>query len=137
MPTICIKTQISIYSDRSRRYWRLNNTTIWLDESITWHVLFKITGSACSSHWCPSTSKKNRNHISRQPRVLKITQLWLAESIFGINLKVLPCKLYNNKYMTASTQVTNTEIFALITILVFKLLRRNVLFINRKDNRNC
>ena len=38
--------------------------------------------------------------------------------------------------MTASTRVTNTEIFALITILVFKLLR-HVLFTNRKDNRNC
>ena len=39
-------------------------------------------------------------------------------------------------YMIASRQITNTEIFAFITILVFKLLRRKVLFINRKDNRN-
>ena len=37
--------------------------------------------------------------------------------------------------MIASTQITNTEIFAFITVLVFKLLSRKVL--NRKDNRNC
>ena len=52
------------------------------------------------------------------------------------NLKVQSCKLYNSKYMIASTQITNTEIFAFIAVLVFKLLSRKVLFINRKDNRN-
>ena len=44
---------------------------------------------------------------------------------------------FNNKYMIALTQITNTEIFAFIAVLVFKLLSRKVLFINRKDNRNC
>ena len=39
--------------------------------------------------------------------------------------------------MIASTQITNTEILAFIVVLVFKLLRRKVLFINRKDNRKC
>ena len=34
--------------------------------------------------------------------------------------------------MIASTQITNTEIFAFIAALVFKLLSRKVLFINRK-----
>ena len=53
------------------------------------------------------------------------------------NLKVQSCKLYNGKYMIASTQITNTEIFAFIAVLVFKLLGRKVLFINRKDSRNC
>ena len=38
--------------------------------------------------------------------------------------------------MTASTQITNTEIFAFIAGLVFKPLSRRVLLINRKDNRN-
>ena len=38
--------------------------------------------------------------------------------------------------MIASTQITNTAILAIITALVFKLLSRKVLFINRKDNRN-
>ena len=52
-------------------------------------------------------------------------------------LKVQSCKLYNNKYMISSTQITNTEIFAFIAALVFKLLSRKVLFINRKDNKNC
>ena len=33
-------------------------------------------------------------------------------------LKVQSCKLYNNKYMIASTQITNTEIFAFIDVLV-------------------
>ena len=39
--------------------------------------------------------------------------------------------------MIASTQITNTEIFTEVVALVFKLLSRKVLFINRKDNRNC
>ena len=51
-------------------------------------------------------------------------------------LKAQSCKLYNNKYMIALTKITNTEIFAFIAVLVFKLLRGKVLFINRKDNRN-
>ena len=38
--------------------------------------------------------------------------------------------------MITSTQVTNMEIFAFIPVLVFKLLSREVLFINRKDNTN-
>ena len=39
--------------------------------------------------------------------------------------------------MIASTQITNTESFGFIAFLVFKLLSSKVLFINRKDNRNC
>ena len=39
--------------------------------------------------------------------------------------------------MIASTQITSTEIFAFIAVLVFKLLSREVLFINKKGNRNC
>ena len=39
--------------------------------------------------------------------------------------------------MIASTQTTNTEVFALIAVLVFKLLSHKDLFIDRKDNRNC
>ena len=47
-------------------------------------------------------------------------------------LKLQPCKLYNNNYMIASTQITNTEIFAFKAVLVFNLLSCKVLFINRK-----
>ena len=39
--------------------------------------------------------------------------------------------------MISSAQITNTEIFAFVAVLVFKLLSREVLFINRKDNRHC
>ena len=39
--------------------------------------------------------------------------------------------------MVASTQITNPEIFAFVAVLVFKLLSRKVLFIDRKGNRNC
>ena len=41
-------------------------------------------------------------------------------------------ELYNIKYMIASTQIS-----AFIAVLVFKLLSRKVVFINRKDNRSC
>ena len=52
-------------------------------------------------------------------------------------LKVQSCELYNSKYMIASTQITNAEIFALITVLGFTLFSRTVLFIKKKDNRSC
>ena len=39
--------------------------------------------------------------------------------------------------MIASTQITDNEIFTFIAVPVFKLLSRKVLFINKKDNRNC
>ena len=39
--------------------------------------------------------------------------------------------------MIAPTQITNTDIFSLLAVLVFKLLSRKVLFVNRKDYRNC
>ena len=45
------------------------------------------------------------------------------------------CELYNNKYVITSA-LTNTETAAFITVLVFKLLSWNVLFIKRKDNKN-
>ena len=35
-----------------------------------------------------------------------------------------------NKDMITSTQIKNTEIFAFIAVLVFKLLNRKLLFIN-------
>ena len=37
-------------------------------------------------------------------------------------LKAHSCKLYNNKYLIASTQKTNTEIFIFIAVLVFKAI---------------
>ena len=63
------------------------------------------------------------------------SSIQVHEGVF--TLKVQSYILGNNKYRMASTQLTNTEIFAFIAVLVFKLLSRKVLFINRKDNRNC
>ena len=39
--------------------------------------------------------------------------------------------------MIAYTQITNTENFGFIDVLVFKLLGGKIIFVNRKDNRNC
>ena len=38
--------------------------------------------------------------------------------------------------MIDSTQLTKTESFALIVALVFQIMSRKVLFINKKYNRN-
>ena len=59
----------------------------------------------------------------------------LKVKLVEAHLKVQSCKLYNNKHMIASTQISSTENFAFIA--VFTLLSRKVLFINRKENRNC
>ena len=58
---------------------------------------------------------------------------FLPQTIFS--LKLQSCKLYNNKHMIASTQITKTEIFAIMVVLVLKLLSRKILFIDRKDIR--
>ena len=52
-------------------------------------------------------------------------------------LKVQSCKLYNNTYMIALTQIKNNEILASVAVLVLKLSSRKVLIINRKNNTNC
>ena len=80
---------------------------------------------------------KNIYQIFRPITLLKhmlITNQYVATNYC---LKVQSCKLNNSKYVIASIQITNTEIFAFISVLVFNLLSRKVLFINRKDNRNC
>ena len=52
-------------------------------------------------------------------------------------LKVQSFELYNNNYMIPLTQIANTENFAFISVLVFKLLSQMVFFVGKKDNRNC
>ena len=67
----------------------------------------------------------------------RVTSSEQAESFtLIVVLKVQSCKLYNKK-CDASTQITSAEIFACISVLDFKLLNRKVLFINRKNNKNC
>ena len=51
-------------------------------------------------------------------------------------LKLQSCKLNNNKYMITSAQIKNTANFALIAVLLFKLLSFKVVFVTRKDMRN-
>ena len=74
-------------------------------------------------------------------RRIKFKSWWVSERFQRVwilsSLKVQSCKLYNNKYKIASTQITNTEILAFIAVSVFKLLSRKLLFIKRKDNGNC
>ena len=64
---------------------------------------------------------------------------YVGFSIFDLSklLEVHSCKLYYNKYMIALTKIANTEVFAFIVALVFKLLNRKVLLTSIKDNRNC
>ena len=39
--------------------------------------------------------------------------------------------------MIALTQITSNDIVGFIAVLAFELLSRKILFINRKDNKNC
>ena len=72
-------------------------------------------------------------HLERH---VTMTSKFITQFVYR-NLKIQSCKLYNSKYIIASTQITNTEDFALIALVVLMLLSRKALFINRKDNRNC
>ena len=99
-------------------------------------ILLKTSTQVFSCEYCEIF---NKIFFYRTPLVA--ASALLAKIAFYIktasaNLKVQSCKLYNNKYMIASIQITNTENFAFITVLVFKLLSLKVLFINRKANRN-
>ena len=40
----------------------------------------------------------------------------------ALQLKVQSCKLYNNKFMIVSTQITSTEIFPFLAALVLKVI---------------
>ena len=53
-----------------------------------------------------------------------VTIFWTLDVI---RLKKQLCKSYTKKYMIASTQTTNTEIFAFIAALIFKLWSRSAL----------
>ena len=72
------------------------------------------------------------NSQSDETSILDVLEIKMVGSL----LKVQSCRLYNNKYMIVSTQITKIEIFASVAVLVFKLLSRKVLFINRTGNRN-
>ena len=107
----------------------------------------KTDVSAYNSHWNEIRvitfllyQRRQKNYFEKQ-----LFSFFKYEEIL-INIKnmlrtsylnVKPCILYNKKYMIASTQKTNTEIFTFISVLVFKLLNRKGLFLNRKNNKDC
>ena len=81
---------------------------------------------------------ENKNfHISKFPSFTYTITLSAKFPLF----QMVPCKRGGGGSFKAtvmpSMQITNTEIFAFITVPVFKLLSCKVSFINRKDNRNC
>ena len=82
-----------------------------------------------------SAQKKENEHLEEFIQRIndQISTLKSEINFLREKLKLQSCKLYVNKYMIASTQITNT----FIAVLVFKLLGRKVLFISRKGNRNC
>ena len=80
----------------------------------------------------------NNGILMSLPLLVAETRAFVNKLLINyLNLKVQSCKLYSYKYMMVSTQITNTEVFAFIAALVFKLLSPKFLFMNRKDNRNC
>ena len=133
--------------------WKILQNTFWLygRTACTWCPLPRIwlvfknwfsPNFDNSFHW----QKNTRNNKILFPADKKlISTFWICSSwrinyfhiISWLLLKVQSCKSCNNKYMVASTQITNTEIFAFIAVIVLKLLSRNFLLINRKDNSNC
>ena len=79
--------------------------------------------------------RNKKNSVGSYQFIIKNWPPWLAkkenslhEIIQNGQKHLQAFKLYNNKYMIASTKITNTEI-AFIALLVFKLLSTNVLFI--------
>ena len=89
----------------------------------------------------------NNNNNKANPRIVREHLLNINNSLMSLKqilielkntgLKVQWCELYNNKYMIALTQITNTETFTFIAVVAFKLLSRKALFINKRDNRHC
>ena len=75
-------------------------------------------------------SKINLGHKSSDVKIEQIAlQLWRFMWIIAVH----SCELYNNKYMIASAQITGTEFFPFIAVLVFKLLSRKVFLKNKRQ----
>ena len=58
-------------------------------------------------------------------------------SVERASIKGTIMKIIYHRYIIASIEITNIEIFAFIAVLVFKLLSHKLLFINKKDNIKC
>ena len=73
------------------------------------------------------------NYILQKSAVKLWTRIYIYFRVYlrKRTITVLKC------YMIASAQIKNNEVFVFITVLVFTLLSHKILFINRRDNRNC
>ena len=97
--------------------------------------------SSCDVRPLPTSHMKFSKTVFYELRSFQYEQTaTFLRMLFHLNqflLKVQSFKSYDNKYMIASTQITNTDIFAFITVLVNKSLIRNDLFINKTNDKNC
>ena len=103
--------------------------------------LCSFSSRVCMKNWKNVSCKFLRWNYCKLLLTLSVPEK-IKNSIFEIpiipqTLKLQSSKLCSNKHMIASTQTTNTEMFGFIALVVFKLLSRKVLLLNRKDKRNC
>ena len=117
---------IDIYADDTTLYSKCDQASdFW--QRLSWPLNSNLTWGTLNFY-----------NLTIRTTLVLVMEKWMVLSLMkNFILKVQSCKLYNNIYMIGSTQVTNTEIYAFIAVLVFKLLSRKVLFRNRRDNRNC
>ena len=100
-----------------------------------YHCSSKVQSFLVIHSWCLSFSLTDDCLDMLSMKNLVIYHL-IKKIVFFKYLKVQSCKLFNSKYMIASTLITNAKVFTFIDALVFKILNPRVSFINRKD-RNC
>ena len=117
------------YWNLRRNYWKCLVTSFRNDDRTCRPTLLKTVSTI--DILIDQVHKFQNSYLKGHP--------WKAATVLQkvYCLKVQSSKLYNNKYMIASIQITNTEIFVFIAVLVFKLLSDEVLFINKDDIRNC
>ena len=120
-------------------YISVKRLVSWIEDFF--HKYFEVfSNNRYPSHFLEHVPRLNKDYIWVRLRCIRF-KCTKARNLDKINnwttLETQSCKLYNNKCMIPLTQITNFEIFTFIAVLVFKLLSPKVLFINRKDNRNC
>ena len=85
------------------------------------HIILLIVGEV----WSKGSNFTSSLFVNVFAKVAEVN----AEALKGTVIQI-------SQYMIASTQITNTETFAFIAVLVFKLMSSIVLFTKRKDIRN-
>ena len=102
----------------------------------TYILSFWLNQSRSARGHISKNSDKSENDLN-DDRIESLYFRWTQRKLINFLLKVQSCKLYNDKYMIASSQISNIEDFAFVAVPVFTLLSRKVLFIDKKDNRDC